>query len=393
MRRGNLLDKFIPFAAVGAFVFIAIVFFAQIKSFRAAVELWARRDLNARAILASNTLGEILKKGDYRQLSAFGDKCHVDGFHLRIVSNDGGVYYDSGHVGNLDSQGEYFETVKTGGYEIQLGICVERVFEPFEKAKKVFAVSVLLGSIAVFAAFATFYRQRRRIGELNRMEEFQRKFIADVSHELKTPLAGIMGIADLLDSDMCNVPKVRSKLAKMILDSSRRLNDLIQSIISLSRLDSGDCRLDKSMIDIHAFLSQETGKLAFVADSKGVDLEFQAEQGLQVFADANMLSQAISNLVMNAITHSGSNKVSISCWKNKKEAIFTVEDYGIGIPENEKTHIFERFYRIDKARQSGNSNSGLGLAIVKNVALLHGGNIKVEDAAPHGSRFILTIPG
>lgn len=392
MSRGSFFDKIIPFAAVAAFILIAIVFFAQIKSFRAAVELWAKRDLNARVILASSTLGEMLKKGNYRQLTDFGSKCHSDGFHLRILTADGGVFYDSGLVENDNSKGEYFETVTRYGYEIQLGICVERVFEPFERAKKVFLVSVLLGSIAVVAVFSTFYRQRRRIVELNRLEEFQRRFIADVSHELKTPLTGIMGVADLLSSDLCNRPEVRNKFSKMILDSSRRLNDLIQSIISLSRLDSKACRLDKSMIDVHAFLAQECEKLAFAASSKGVNLTYHSGQDLHLFADSNLLSQAISNLIMNAITHSGSDKVDVSCRKIKKHVVFIVEDYGVGIPQNEKNHIFERFYRIDKARQTGNSNSGLGLAIVKNIASLHGGNVRVEDVSPHGCRFILSIP-
>ena len=389
------MKRFLPYlpAAVSALalaVFVA-AFVCEYRSFKAAVVGWAMGDLAARSELAASALAESLATDDFRKIHKFGGMWSEDGLRLAVRSRAGGLVYDSapGEKAEL-----FWRSSECAGHVVSVGIPAETVLRPFKRAAVGFVLAALAGTAAVFLFFFVTYRQRVRIRELSRIEKFRRDFIADVSHEIKTPLTGITGAAELLE-DAASLPEDCIKEASaMIRRESVRLNALVRNILALSRLErGGEGGFEFADADLGELAKESVERLKPLAAKNAIVLGLSAHGDCRIDCDSAQVSRAIDNLVANAILHSGSKTVEVEVYRKGKFAVVAVEDRGKGIPESHRERIFERFHRVDPSRSDATGGSGLGLAIVRGIAKLHGGEVRLESVKPSGSRFSLVLPG
>ena len=228
---------------------------------------------------------------------------------------------------------------------------------------------------------------------MKKVEAFRRDFIADMSHEIKTPLTGIIGSVDLLASG--TLPEeMRGRLLGMVKAESERLNALAQGILSLARLERNEAEnaVSRDSVDLSELVRETAGLLEPQAAGKGMKITVDLPARCEVNCDAQLIASAISNLAVNAIRHSGAAEVRLSVAVKDGMACVVVEDHGIGIPQEHREKVFERFHRVDASRSSETGGAGLGLAIVRRIARLHGGDVTLEPAAPSGCRFVLMLP-
>jgi len=369
--------------AAVAFAAVIAAFAAQVVSFGRDVERWARRDLKTQAELTAAGLAAPLRTQDFRRLREVAAALELKGLVLRVRSPGGGVLYDGG-------RGEPMleESAAAGEHSVAVAIRREQVFEPFRRAVALFALAALVGVLGMFVVFFALYRQRVRIRELARLERYRREFVADVSHEIKTPLTGILGAAEMIgESDDSSRPR----LAAMIAKESKRLNALVQQILDLARLDREGAAPERARTDLVGLVREVLEDRRAEAESRGVELAFRGNGEVFADCDTNLVAEAVSNLVGNAIRHSGSPKVEVACAATAHGAEIAVEDHGVGIPPEHAERVFERFYRVDQARAAESGGAGLGLAIVRRIARLHGGDVRLELVSPHGCRFVLTL--
>lgn len=391
----RLSFEFMPavVASLGLVAFAAL-FLVETASFRHAVVAWAERDLATRTELAASTLDEPLRTGDFRRLHAFGDSCAADGVRLTVLVGEKGVFFDTVRKGETVPESIY-AAHPCGEYVVRLGLPLGRVLAPFNRARLGFVLAALIGAAGVLLVFVTTYRQRVRIRELKRLEKFRRDFIADVSHEIKTPLTGIIGAVDLLDGASDLPPENVRTLLGLVKKESVRLNALAQNVLSLARLEcTGETGLlEKVDTDLSSLVAEMVSILRPKADAAGIELKTSGTDApLSVSCDPQLIEQALSNLVENAIRHSGSKDVTVELSSAGGEALVAVEDHGVGIPPQERERVFERFHRVDAARAAETGGAGLGLAIVRSIMRLHGGDVALEPARPSGCRFVMSVP-
>ena len=369
--------------AAAAFAAVIAAFAAQVVSFGRDVERWARRDLRTQAELTAAGLAAPLRTQDFRRLREVAAALELKGLVLRVRSPGGGVLYDGG-------RGEPMleESAAAGEHSVAVAIRREQVFEPFRRAVALFALAALVGALGMFVVFFALYRQRVRIRELARLERYRREFVADVSHEIKTPLTGILGAAEMIGAAD---DSARPRLAAMIAKESKRLNALVQQILDLARLDREGVAPERARTDLAGLVREVLEERRAEAESRGVELVFRGNGEVFADCDATLVAEAVSNLVGNAIRHSGSPKVEVACAATAHGAEIAVEDHGVGIPPEHIERVFERFYRVDPARAAESGGAGLGLAIVRRIARLHGGDVRLEPVSPHGCRFVLTL--
>lgn len=235
-----------------------------------------------------------------------------------------------------------------------------------------------------FAIIATDITERKNA------ESARREFTANVSHELKTPLQGIIGSAELLKEGMvkeCDVPRFSGH----IYDSAKELYSLIEDIIRLSQLDEGE-ELPKEPVKLLELSSAVASKLSKSAAENNVTVSVFGEE-TELFGTKSLIYEIIYNLCDNAVKYNvPGGKVSISVSKTENDAEIDVSDTGIGISPEDKPRIFERFYRADKSHSKESGGTGLGLSIVKHAVLYHGGKISVESELNRGTRFRVILP-
>lgn len=222
----------------------------------------------------------------------------------------------------------------------------------------------------------------------------QQDFIANVSHEFKTPLTSIQGFAQALFDEAVKHKDERKKAAKIILDESERLNHLVNDLLLLARFDAGTMPISKSMIDINQLISTYLEKFAIQAKQSKIRIISEIDAPLFIMADGEKIGQIFNNLLDNAIKFSKPNgEVRISTEKDTKWMLLTISDSGPGISDEDQKRIFERFYQIDKARRGGSKRGvGLGLSIAYQIAQAHGGDILVESKPDCGSTFMVKLP-
>ncbi len=397
-------DLLPPTCVAAALAVAAAVFVSETDSFRRAVAGWAARDLEARTELAAQTLSEPLRTGDFRRLHEFGADCSSRGVRLTVFSGPGGIVFDS--VGRPEDQAESMYALRQSGeFRVRLGIPVERVMAPYRRARLGFILAAIVGGAGVMLVLLFTVRQRMRLRELARerdaqrrlvdemkkVEAFRRDFIADVSHEIKTPLTGIIGVADLLASGGAG-GEGGGRLLGMLKAECERLNELAQGILSLSSLERDGAAADMADEDLAAIVGEVVERFRPMAAEHGMEIGCSGPGECLVRCDGRLVSGAVSNLVANAIRHSGSADVLVSLSERGGAAEVAVEDHGVGIPPEERERVFERFHRVDRARSADTGGAGLGLAIVRGVARLHGGDVRLEPATPSGCRFVLSIP-
>ena len=372
-------------AALAAVAFLGAlaVFGWLLNCFWIDVGTWARRDLRSQAELAADSLREPLASQNFRALTGLHTSLEAKGLILRVRSANGGWIFHGGYKGATVE-----EYVPCGEYSVGVAIREEQVYAPFYEALVGFVLAALVGVLGMFVVFFILYRQRVRIRELAKLEKFRREFIADVSHEIKTPLTGILGAVDMLEGMEVEKKGAGGQwgvLLALIRKESKRLNGLVQSILDLARLEREGDVLDVAGFDLEEMLKELAAKY-------GVRYDGSDKSENLVVGDAALILQAVSNLVENAKRHSGTEDIALSLTWLDGWAHVIVEDHGVGIPPEHAARIFERFHRVDPARAAETGGAGLGLAIVRRIARLHGGEVALTPAKPRGCRFDFSIP-
>jgi two-component system sensor histidine kinase SenX3 len=228
--------------------------------------------------------------------------------------------------------------------------------------------------------------------EARRIEAVRRDFVANVSHELKTPI-GALGLLSEAILGAKDEPDAVVKFASRMQSEAKRLTELVQEIIDLSRLQSSD-PLQKALdVEVSDVVREAVDQAQFSSEQRAITLEIGEIEDATVIGDREQLITAVHNLVENAVSYSPEHtKVSIVTKRNGDIVEISVTDQGIGIADENLNRIFERFYRVDPARSRITGGTGLGLSIVKHVALNHGGDVKVWSKLGVGSTFTLQLP-
>ncbi len=228
--------------------------------------------------------------------------------------------------------------------------------------------------------------------EYARMEATRRDFVANVSHELKTPVGAMGLLAEALLASADDPETVRHFAEKMV-DEAHRLADMIGELIELSRLQGGERLPDLCVVDVDTVVSEALSRHKVAADNADIAITTDAPTGFQVLGDQPLLVAALANLLSNAIAYSPrGTPVSVSRRRRGDNIEISVTDRGIGIDKDDQERVFERFFRVDKARSRATGGTGLGLAIVKHVAANHNGAIRLWSQPGTGSTFTLSIP-
>lgn len=240
------------------------------------------------------------------------------------------------------------------------------------------------GTVAVF----------HDISDLKRIEAVRRDFVANASHELRTPVAVIKGYAEtLLDGGLQDADRSR-QFVQIIASHAERLTNLINDILTLSKLESKETSLECHPLDVCGLLRKAGLLMGEHARQQGITLSIDCpQQGLpKVLADYGRLEQVLLNLLDNAIKYTPSGgSVTLMAEQRDQQVAFMVSDTGVGIPAKDLSRIFERFYRVDEARSREQGGTGLGLAIVKHIVQLHGGEVQVSSEPGRGSRFTVLL--
>jgi heavy metal sensor kinase len=240
--------------------------------------------------------------------------------------------------------------------------------------------------------------ERLSVG-LNRMiarldESFQHvnRFSADASHELRTPLTILRGELEAAAQQGQITPELRETLGSA-LEETERLSRIVESLMAISRLDAGEARVELAHFDLAELTSSTTEQMRLLAEDKDIALRCESEQQVRVEGDRARLKQVIVNLVDNAIKYTpAGGLVGVKVSASNGRAVIEVNDNGVGIPSEALPHIFERFYRVDKARSRQMGGAGLGLSIIKAIVTAHGGQVKVESVEGKGSQFLVELP-
>ena len=228
--------------------------------------------------------------------------------------------------------------------------------------------------------------------EAKRLEDTRRDFVANISHELKTPIGAIGLLAEALQ-DATDDPAMVTKFAGNLYKESRRLGSLVQEIIQLSRLQSAELSKTGELVDLEGIVHESVERNQVIAEAKNISIEVDAPSGIVVYGDHEMLTMAVKNLIENAVLYSEPDStVGLGLRAIDGVAEIAVTDHGVGIAPEDQERIFERFYRVDPSRSRETGGTGLGLAIVKHVAANHRGEIKLFSQVGLGSTFTLRLP-
>jgi two-component system, OmpR family, phosphate regulon sensor histidine kinase PhoR len=232
------------------------------------------------------------------------------------------------------------------------------------------------------------------ITELRRLERVRQDFVANVSHEFKTPLTAIQGFAETLLGGALDDAQNNRRFLEIIRDHAMRLARLTDDLLRLARIEAGKLELDFRPVPLAELLESCTATSLLKASQKQLSLEINYPPGLPpVLGDASLLGEVLQNLLDNAVQYTPpGGRIAVSAAVRQHDAVLTVADTGVGIPLAEQERIFERFYRVDAARSREVGGTGLGLSISKHIVEAHGGRIWVESDIGRGSRFHFSIP-
>ena len=422
-------------AAIG-FVAFGFVLKLEMDTSRRLAEAWAERDLSARTELAAASIGDALATGDFNRLREFADMRRSNDLRLTVLSAPGGMVYDSeptasgNHAGcpevraaletgtgcairvsHITGQKMLYCARKAGDdFIVRLSLPYEVVIDPLRRNRLAMVLSALVGasglllvllfSIRLVARNRALARERdakaQLLAELQRVADFRRDFIANVSHEIKTPLTGILGVVDLLGGvDADALPEVdRRNLLEMLRREATRLDALARDILSLARLERSEeaPRHDFAPTDLADVLATAADRVRPRAEAVGMRLIVAPAPSLVLPCDARLVEQALVNLAQNAVLHSGSPDLILSLAPTATGAVFTVIDHGIGLHEADRARIFERFYRVDKSHSKASGGTGLGLSIVKHAVMYHHGKVELRSATGEGTCVRAVLP-
>jgi two-component system sensor histidine kinase SenX3 len=230
------------------------------------------------------------------------------------------------------------------------------------------------------------------VTETRRVEEVRRDFVANVGHELKTPVGALALLAEAVQ-DAADDPETVQRFAARMSHEADRLARLVRELIDLSRLQGGEPLPELVPVDVDTVVHEAADRTGLAAAAKQIDLAVGGERGLAVRGVEAQLATAVTNLLANAVAYSPpGTRIAVGARSRSGFAEIAVTDSGIGIPRGDRSRVFERFYRVDQSRASSTGGTGLGLAIVKHVASNHGGSVTVWSEEGLGSTFTLRIP-
>ncbi|MBQ6136116.1 MAG: hypothetical protein IJI73_01965 [Kiritimatiellae bacterium] len=302
---------------------------------------------------------------------------------------------------------------RIGDYVLRIAVPYQAVTDAKSDAVHGLIAAVGTGALIVAALFFLMGRYERRLSrlsaerdlqdkvmeEMRKLERFRTNFISNVTHEIRTPVTGILGATEILAGDAGRLDSTdRADLQNVIKNHSSRLVALVDDILALAGLEKAEAEHDAAFVPCDvADIAQTAINLARPSAKKaGVTISFvrkiQDTDTLTRPCDARLVESAVANLIQNAIRYSGSAEVAVSVERTADgKAAISVIDHGIGIPEDCQPRLFERFYRIDKDRSRALGGTGLGLAIVKHIAQLHGGRVTVLSKPGKGATFTVVI--
>jgi two-component system sensor histidine kinase SenX3 len=279
---------------------------------------------------------------------------------------------------------ELVDTVRSTGESVSQILELPR--GPFGDANVNFAVQIArLGSryVLVLAEDRT---------ESHRLEEVRRDFIANISHELKTPIGAIALLSEALEPASDDPEQVR-RFAKRLSTEAERLSRITREIIELSRLQAADALQSAELVSVDDVIASALDQNHVAATSHRMTLVKGGARGVEVFGDQALLILAIHNIVANAIQYSpAGSRIGIGVQVEDGTVEIAVTDQGIGIPPEDLSRVFERFFRVDQARSRNTGGTGLGLSIVKHVIENHGGDVRVWSQVGSGSTFTIRLP-
>lgn len=237
-----------------------------------------------------------------------------------------------------------------------------------------------------------FIKNKTDIEYLKKLERIRTEFLGNVSHELRNPIFAIQGYIETLRDGAINDPKVNKHFLEKASEHTINLSNLLNDLIDISMIESGEMRLSYRYFEVNDFLQMIVSQLKKLADEKQLELIYHpCRAKLKLFGDKIKLKQALDNLITNAIKYTETGKVEVLVEEDKSFGKIIVRDTGIGIPDEDVDRIFERFYRVDKARSREVGGTGLGLAIVKHIIEAHGSKINVKSKVGEGSEFSFTL--
>ncbi|WP_462412465.1 two-component system histidine kinase PnpS [Neobacillus sp. Marseille-QA0830] len=308
------------------------------------------------------------------------NKGYIDLFHVKHADYLSKLYYeviDQMEVCQIVA--EVFRTEHKVSKQLHVPVGIER------KYFDVYAVPII-GTNHVWKGVLVVFHD---ITELKKLELMRKDFVANVSHELKTPVTSIKGFSETLLDGAMNQKETLEAFLSIILKESDRLQSLIQELLELSKLETHGFTLSKQELDLHHMLEDVMKLLSGKAKEKDISLKLNCSPSpVTINGDLDRLKQVFINLIANAITYTPANgEVSVTLAEHDGAVVVSVKDTGIGIEKKEIPRIFERFYRVDRARSRNSGGTGLGLAIVKHIIEAHHGSISVESEVGKGSVF------
>ena len=230
------------------------------------------------------------------------------------------------------------------------------------------------------------------ISNIQRLAQTRSDFLGNVSHELRTPIFTIQGFLETLLNGAIDDPNVNRRFLEKSIIHTNNLNALLNDLIDISMIESGQMRMQPSYFDITKFIESINDELESLADEKGIKIKTKfVHENVEVFGDKDKLKQVFVNLISNAIKYSESGNIKIGTKTVNEKVKISIQDSGIGIAKQDLSRIFERFYRVDKARSKDAGGTGLGLAIVKHIVEAHGSKIEVTSKIGKGSTFSFSL--
>lgn len=229
--------------------------------------------------------------------------------------------------------------------------------------------------------------------QLEEAENIRKEFVANVTHEFKTPLTSIAGFLETLQSGAQENPEIRGKFLDILSIETSRLTRLIEDLLIISEIENKRTTQVDETFDVRETLKQIVTAMKPISETLEIEIKLDAEEGIYLTGSEDRFTQMLVNLIENAVKYSGSGK-SVLVSASKKDSIVEVfvRDYGIGILDENIPRLFERFYRIDKSRSQKMGGTGLGLSIVKHAATLFNAKLKVESVIGEGSTFYIEFP-
>jgi two-component system phosphate regulon sensor histidine kinase PhoR len=348
---------------------------------RSMVEGVAVIDAQERLVFSNRAFSEILnidsKSSEGRPLIEVVRNSELTGLIRKALNGDEGLQSDIA-TGIVQQQSFSVTAAPVKALETTSGTLHANLSTGMSPAKKPSGAVVVLHDVT----------------ELRRLERVRQDFVANVSHEFKTPLTAIQGFAETLLGGALEDPKNNRRFLEIMRDHANRLARLTDDLLKLARIEAGKLELEFAPVGVIEFIERCAETALMKASRKQITLDIEIPPGLPaVLGDASLLRDVLQNLVDNAIQYTPpGGRIRVSASADPREAVITVADTGIGIPLVDQERIFERFYRVDAARSREAGGTGLGLSIAKHIVEAHGGRLWVESVVGEGSQFSFSIP-